>query len=291
MLAPKRDAILTAFRGVETAIAASLRCLSEGIDVPEADLVAFMAPRRSPGEIAQMCGRVLRLSHHTQKTRGYVFVPVYLDEADPERTIVGENFSDALDIIHAMAAHDEALSDVMKVANGQGDHVPVNADALMAKITLYAPPEIVERLRAATEVRVFLPADAGIRDRRWNECFELLQQFHHQHGHIRVPVKLKVNGIALRGWLEGQRHLALRGDLHPDRLALLKTLGFTTPRPYAKSQPDSLDGRWNAYYRLLEQFHRAHGTSRCAERTRYRRWAGAQVAGPAALSRQQRKVA
>ena len=52
----------------------NVRCLSEGVDVPSLDAVAFLSPRKSEVEVVQIVGRVMRRAPN--KIRGYVIIPV-----------------------------------------------------------------------------------------------------------------------------------------------------------------------------------------------------------------------
>jgi predicted helicase len=73
------------------------RCLTEGIDVPSLDAVAFVDPRSSAVDIVQAVGRVMRTA--LGKDRGYVVVPVFLQEADlanPEAAVESSAFARVL---------------------------------------------------------------------------------------------------------------------------------------------------------------------------------------------------
>ena len=52
----------------------NVRCLSEGVDVPALDAVALLTPRRSPVEVVQIVGRVMRTA--LGKKEGYVIIPM-----------------------------------------------------------------------------------------------------------------------------------------------------------------------------------------------------------------------
>jgi hypothetical protein len=121
----------------------------------------------------------------------------------------------------------------------------------MEKIRLFAPPEIVQRLRTAIEVRVFgrdgMPA---LIEGRWDENFQALQYFHQEHGHLDVPPDLRVNGIGLYSWLHKQRRYARLGRLRADRLERLKILGFVA---------SLIDVRWDENFQALQYFHQEHG--------------------------------
>ena len=54
----------------EVGILANARCLSEGVDVPTLDGIAFLDPRSSQVDIIQAVGRAIRKSEN--KTDGYI---------------------------------------------------------------------------------------------------------------------------------------------------------------------------------------------------------------------------
>ena len=76
-----RDDALDAFRNAGKALIANARCLTEGVDVPAVDMVAFIDPRKSRVDIAQAAGRAMRKAPATNKTVGYVVVPLFLEQA------------------------------------------------------------------------------------------------------------------------------------------------------------------------------------------------------------------
>ena len=69
----------------ERRILSNARCLSEGVDVPTLDGVAFIDPRQSQVDIIQAVGRAIRKSEN--KTFGTIMIPVYLSE-------ISENIND-----------------------------------------------------------------------------------------------------------------------------------------------------------------------------------------------------
>lgn len=94
-------------------ILSNARCLSEGIDVPSLDAVAFFDTRESIVDIVQSVGRVMRKAEG--KKFGYIILPVcipstqvakyndYID-SDPQ-------FKGIWRVIKALRAHDETLVD------------------------------------------------------------------------------------------------------------------------------------------------------------------------------------
>ena len=56
----ERDGIMREFRGAARAVISNARCLTEGVDVPAVDMVAFLTPKRSRVDIVQATGRAMR---------------------------------------------------------------------------------------------------------------------------------------------------------------------------------------------------------------------------------------
>ena len=67
---------LGALKDEDRYLLANARCLSEGVDVPALDGVAFVDPKRSEIDIIQAVGRAIRLSD--DKETGTIVIPVFL---------------------------------------------------------------------------------------------------------------------------------------------------------------------------------------------------------------------
>ena len=64
----------------EIGLLSNARCLSEGVDVPALDGVAFIDPRSSEIDIIQSVGRAIRLSEN--KTTGTIVIPVFVEQTE-----------------------------------------------------------------------------------------------------------------------------------------------------------------------------------------------------------------
>lgn len=73
-----RTRAMEKFRTDEYAIITNARCLTEGVDVPSVDMVAFMSPKTSKIDIVQAIGRALR--NNPGKKKGYIFLPLLIDQ-------------------------------------------------------------------------------------------------------------------------------------------------------------------------------------------------------------------
>ena len=72
----RREEQMKAFRQADKAVISNARCLTEGVDVPAVDMVAFISPRKSKVDIVQATGRAMRRS--AGKEFGYVMVPLFV---------------------------------------------------------------------------------------------------------------------------------------------------------------------------------------------------------------------
>ena len=91
-------------RGILT----NARCLSEGIDVPSLDGVAFIDPKRSQVDITQAVGRAIRKS--PGKEIGTIVLPVFVRPGDDARAMVeASDFRDVWGVIAALRAQDPSL--------------------------------------------------------------------------------------------------------------------------------------------------------------------------------------
>jgi len=86
-----RSSLMKEFKEAEIGIISNARCLSEGVDVPAVDTVAFIDPKRSLVDIVQATGRAMRKA--PWKVKGYIFIPVVVDENnDPETMVENSDF-------------------------------------------------------------------------------------------------------------------------------------------------------------------------------------------------------
>ncbi len=101
---------LKELRADERGVLSNARCLSEGVDVPSLDGVAFIDPRSGQVDIIQAVGRAIRLS--PEKKAGTIVLPVFLKaDEDVESTIEASNFKPIWDVLDALKAHDDVLAD------------------------------------------------------------------------------------------------------------------------------------------------------------------------------------
>ena len=87
------------------------RCLTEGVDVPAIDCVAFIDSKRSKG-IVQAAGRAMRISKG--KKYGYILIPIITNTNDLKSASIDTDFEDLISVISSLATQDERLIDEIK---------------------------------------------------------------------------------------------------------------------------------------------------------------------------------
>ena len=182
----------------EVGILANARCLSEGVDVPALDGVAFVDPRSSQIDIVQAVGRAIRLSK--DKTKGTIIIPVFIEQSDdPEQAILSSNFKPIWQILDALKSHDDVLSsqlDQLRIELGSGTRNSIGESEL-DKIVFDLPVSISARF--AEFLRVQLVEQST---EHWLFQFGKLVAFQREHGHCRVPQNYRADdGFRLGGWV------------------------------------------------------------------------------------------
>ncbi|WP_433988831.1 hypothetical protein SuNHUV7_26050 (plasmid) [Pseudoseohaeicola sp. NH-UV-7] len=120
-----RETVMGAFRSADRAVISNARCLTEGVDVPTVDVVAFLSPRKSKVDIVQAAGRAMRKSDSTGKEFGYLLLPLFLEtEAGEsvEDALERTGFNEAWDVLQAMQEQDAELAEIiseMRVERGK----------------------------------------------------------------------------------------------------------------------------------------------------------------------------
>lgn len=118
-----RSNILKEFEQAEIGIMSNARCLTEGVDIPDVDTIAFIDPKKSLIDIVQATGRAMRKAEW--KERGYIFIPVIVEKNDdPEQFIESSDFDAVWQVLQAMVDQDQRLADVvsqLRIMQGKGE--------------------------------------------------------------------------------------------------------------------------------------------------------------------------
>ena len=245
--AADRKALLEDFKASPRGLITNARCLTEGVDVPAVDMVAFVDPRKSKIDIAQAAGRAMRQSKATNKKLGYIVVPLFIEQKKGEteaEAFTRSGFDEVAEVLGAMLESDDDLVDTIKElqeARGRGDKF--NPRQLHEKIEVIGPAIDLEKLERSIDVEIVDCLGVS-----WDKWFGLLKRFHQRKGHVLVEAKHVEGGLKLGNWVQTQRHT--KSTLTSERIHRLNSLGFVW---------DQLSHKWDLYYSALKTFYRREG--------------------------------
>ena len=246
----RRERELRDFRAAARAVVSNARCLTEGVDVPAVDMVAFLSPRRSRVDIVQAIGRAMRKPKDSDKTFGYVLVPVYVEQSkdeDIEDAVVRANFEEVWDVLQSLQEQDEVLAEIIhEMREQRGQTKGFDDSRFRERIVLLGPQINLDRIPAAITTTCIENLGSS-----WDERFGELIAYKDRVGDCDVPTRYKENR-RLATWVVGQRQAQKLGELSKEKIQRLNQIGF----PW-----NPLDNLWEDYLAKLAAFKREHGHS------------------------------
>jgi hypothetical protein len=247
----RRERELRDFRAAARAVVSNARCLTEGVDVPAVDMVAFLSPRRSRVDIVQATGRAMRRS--PGKTTGYVLVPLYVELTAGETVEAAVNraqFDEVWDVLHSIQEQDDALAELIRYVGEQKGQGKGFDDSRFADRIDFGGPRLgLESLRAAVTTHCLENLFSS-----WDSWFGKLKEFKERYGHTNVSIYSE--DIPLGRWVVSQRFRKNKGTLTEGQISRLDDLGFVWDWQSVKG-----DETWMKWYHELETFVREHGNS------------------------------
>jgi superfamily II DNA or RNA helicase len=233
----------------ERGILSNARCLSEGVDVPSLDGVAFIDPRKSQVDIVQAVGRAIRKS--AEKTHGTIIIPVFIDADENEQeALESSRFKPIWDVVNALRSHDDDLAqelDQLRISLGQ--RTPIGGKSRGLKKVEFDLPVMCEQ-SFVDGLRTLLVERTTS---SWMFWFGLLQQYVAQNGDAKPPHVFKtLDGFALGSWVSTQRHE--KDSLSQDRIARLESLKGWSWDPFVE--------QWNDGYVALTAYVAQNGDAR-----------------------------
>ena len=243
----ERKDTISKFRKSSRSIITNAKCLTEGVDVPAVDMVAFVDPRHSKIDIAQAVGRAMRKPRGGDKKMGYIVVPIFAkgtSEQSLEKAIRSEDFDDVALILNSLLEQDEELVDIvreLKEAKGRGE--VFNPKRFKGKVEVIGPliglDELTNSIYVETVDRL---------GESWDEWYGRLVKFNEREGHCRVPMLHSEGGTNLGSWVGTQR--AYKDKSSEDRIRRLDELGFVW---------DELKQKWEEGFSALLMFKQREG--------------------------------
>jgi hypothetical protein len=204
------------------------RCLTEGVDVPAVDVVAFLAPRKSKVDIVQAAGRAMRKPDDKDvgyvKETGYILLPLFLEtqkNESLEEAVRRTDYEQAWDVLQAMQEQDEVLADIIREMREERGRLGGFDDSrLRERVEVLGPELSLDVLRSAVSTAIV--DRLGV---TWDERYGELESYKQRFGNCNVP-KVWEENQQLSNWVGIQRLSAAEGKLSPLRRARLDDLGF-----------------------------------------------------------------
>ena len=239
-----RERLMREFESAPRGIVSNARCLTEGVDVPAVDMVAFLSPRRSLVDIVQATGRAMRRVEG--KRFGYVLVPLYVEQArgeTVEAAVMRSDFDEVWNVLSRLQEHDDLLAQIIaEMRTQRGQTGGFDDSRFRERVQILGPSVSLENLRhAITTACIEALAD------RWNERFGELIAFKERFGHCRVRRHWRENP-GLGQWVGTQR--TNRSRLSDQQIQKLDALSFDW-------QP--FESAWEGMVVELEAFRKKHG--------------------------------
>jgi len=218
----ERDGIMRNFKNAKKGIISSCQCLTEGVDVPIVDMVAFCDSKSSSIDIVQATGRALRKRGQPKKKYGYVLVPIFIEKSEKEsmqEAIEKSNFEGLISVIKAMKEHDheiaEGIGDLI-VSSGRGENIWRKARKKVKRF-LEIDNEVI-----ANAVMTKLVENIKT---HWDDMVRELLIYKDKFGHMNI--KSTDEGFKkLHEWVKRVRWMYQKNDLYHFRVQELDDLGF-----------------------------------------------------------------
>jgi superfamily II DNA or RNA helicase len=244
MSTAKREKLMLAFRLATQAVMSNARCLTEGVDVPAVDMVAFLTPKRSRVDIVQATGRAMRKS--PGKTTGYVLVPLFVEQAAGESiedAVQRAEFDEVWAVLQAMQEQDELLADIIRqMREDRGRSGGFDDSRFRERVEVLSPDLSLQTL---TQVINTLCLDKlGV---TWDERFGELVAYKKRFAHCNVPKDWSENPH-LGSWVANQR--IRKAILSKDCIQRLNQIGFIW---------DARDALWEEKFAELQAYKKAQG--------------------------------
>jgi len=242
-----RERVMDEFRAAPKGVMSNARCLTEGIDCPAVDMVAFLTPKRSRVDIVQATGRAMRRDPaNPSKVTGYIFVPLYVEQAKGESleaAIERTEFDEVWAVLQAMQEQDAVLADIIRQMREERGRTKGFDDTwLREKLEVLGPNLSLGMLR--NSITTACLDRLGV---TWDERYGELKEFRNRFGHCNVPQQWSAN-LQLGQWVRDQRKK--RNRLCPERILRLEEIGFVW---------DPFDVLWEEMFSVLLEYRKRYG--------------------------------
>ena len=207
-----RLATMTAFKNGDKSVLTNAKCLTEGVDVPAIDMVAFMSPKSSTIDIVQAIGRTLRTA--PGKKVGYVFLPLLLD-VNTVNTVNTGKYNYIWQVLQALKEQDSELSDLVRnLAAANGSHFDYKKLNDFIEFYGHTNPELEHLIKVA-----FVDKLNDV----WQQMYDRAVSHKEKYGHLNIS---KNEDAELWTWANRQAGYHKRGVMSASRVKALQKIDF-----------------------------------------------------------------
>jgi len=228
--------------GPSTAIVSNARVLTEGVDLPSVDAIAFIDPKNSVVDIVQAIGRALRLAPN--KERGHILVVAPINPKEPiEDQLDANRLNSVWRVINALRAHDNRLAETLdslrtEIGRRKGSRPDNFGLQIDAPWTISSDELESVRLKIIEEC-----------SEAWFYNYGALLKYAEENGHV-APNKIKTaGGSSLSRWVYRQRTEYRSGFLSEDRAEKLQSIPG-----WRWEELDDFDSKFGALKRFSERY-------------------------------------
>lgn len=238
----ERKDIMESFSTTQKAIISNARCLSEGVDIPQIELVAFLSPKESKIDIIQALGRVLRKNNG--KEYGYILLPLYIkDGSTIEDVIEASDYKFIQNILRALKHYDAHLVQYREHSDVSGTRKYIHHST---KIEFNEVDTRFKDIVGSIQVSL---TDSLHED--WHESLAQALAWKKENGSWIVPYNNKKNkkNRSIIRWMVNQRHFIHKGQLSKEKIDILISHGFPINAQYDREQKN---------YKIVEEYIKEH---------------------------------
>jgi superfamily II DNA or RNA helicase len=231
------------------AILTNARCLTEGVDVPSLDGVAFIDPRSSQVDIIQAVGRAIRKSEN--KELGTIVLPVLIPtDADADHALEDSAFKPIWAILNALKSHDDDFAVELNNLRTELGRTGKTGE-LPHRLVEDLPSDIDSLLPGFSQMLCLTMIERSTS--RWDWWLGLLTRFVSENNQDFPTVETVFEGHLLGSWISNQRSRYFSGKLETDQIQKLEALSGWVWSVRDSSWEESVD----AYLRYVDRY--GHG--------------------------------
>ena len=263
MSSGERKSHLDEFKEAHIGIMSNARCLTEGVDIPSVDAIAFIDPKKSLIDIVQATGRAMRKAEG--KDKGYIFVPVVVGEDDdPEEFLGSSDFKTVWQILQAMVEQDQHLKDKvsrLRVLQGKGEEGSKEWNTAMAEYNeKFEFFNIPSKIDVAHFTETLYTKAIEVIAKSWDFWYGLTLKYKEQYGKANAPNRYKApDGFKLGSWQNNQRTHYNNASLGNEKIESLEYIGFVW---------DQLEEAWERGYQETLKYKKQYGNPNAIQKYR-----------------------